>query len=780
MHAPTSTTALFSPPALDRAAVDEPPALKTAAFPAASLAGVDPPRIMIVDDEPVVVRTVRKFLTQAGYADFVTATDSTTVIETLRRGTPDLILLDIVMPEVGGLELLRMIRAEFDDRCLPVIILTAADDPFTRRIALELGASDFLSKPVDSAELRLRVRNALTLKTHHDHLQELVRHRTRELARANEELQREVAERWVAEQKARRQSAILQGANRIFEGALTCANEREVAQTFLSVAEGLTQSQFGWVAELNALGRLDALIVSDAGWQACRVPRGDAVRLLRNFEVKSYWGRAFREGAPIIVNNPASHPDRTGLPEGHPPIHSFLGVSLKQGGKTFGMVALANKPGGYTPGDQQVVEDLAGAFVEALMRKRAEENLRVAREDALAANRTKSQFLANMSHEIRTPLTAIIGFTDLLFDEANSPAAMQAVQTVKRNCRHLLKVVNDILDLSKIESGRPQPEWSQCPLAPIVAEVVDLLRVSAAEKKLSLAVRHDGPVPETIRTDPTRLREILLNLVGNAVKFTFQGSVTLSVGLDPGRGGPRLRFEVADTGIGMTDEQVAMLFKPFVQADGSSTRKFGGTGLGLAISRRLARLLGGDITVRSVAGRGSTFTLAIPPGPLDGIRLVAGEPGLPMQAPAEPPIAPPAVAGPLAARVLLVEDSIDNQRLIQMILAKAGAEVAIVENGEQAVERLLGGRSQADPAEPRPFDVVLMDMQMPVMDGYEATRRLRAAGYGGPIVALTAHAMKLDAEQCLAAGCDGYMSKPLDRQGLVELVREHAATSAKR
>jgi PAS domain S-box-containing protein len=398
---------------------------------------------------------------------------------------------------------------------------------------------------------------------------------------------------------------------------------------------------------------------------------------------------------------------------------------------------------------------------------------------AEVANRAKSEFLANMSHEIRTPMTAILGYADLLAESLDKPEQLDAVQIIRRNGEHLLAIINDILDLSKLEAGKMRVE--RCAVAPLeVAEdVISLLRVRAEGKRLKLRLVTDGPIPKTIQTDATRLRQILFNLVGNAIKFTELGEVRVTLRLaDGGPNGRPLVFEVADTGIGMTPEQLKNLFRPFQQADASTSRKYGGTGLGLAISKRLAEMLGGDITATSRPGEGSTFVVTLDPGPLADEEVV--QPSESRSAPSSSRPEEQDSLPKLHCRVLLAEDGPDNQRIISFFLTKAGASVTVVDNGRKAVELALGeGRaSEANPAEGPPFDVILMDMQMPVMDGYEATRQLRARGYSGPIIALTAHAMAHDRQKCLDAGCDDYAAKPIERKELVRLVAEHTARSA--
>ena len=398
-------------------------------------------------------------------------------------------------------------------------------------------------------------------------------------------------------------------------------------------------------------------------------------------------------------------------------------------------------------------------------RKQAEVELQAAMATANAATRAKSEFLANMSHEIRTPMTAVLGYAELLLDGtvAEEEERREAVITMQRNGNYLLGLLDDILDLSKIEAGRLTiEEISFCPLE-LLADVKSLMAARASGRELVFEATATDPIPEVIRSDPTRLRQILVNLVGNAIKFTDEGRVEIRL-FQRDRGGvPALQWEVVDTGIGMTAEQLDRVFSPFTQADNSTTREYVGTGLGLTISKRLAVLLGGDLEVETQPGAGSRFAIWHPMGPLEGVAtdsdaqarlnalLDGGSAAAATQAPAE-----------FDARILLAEDGPDNQRLIKRILTRAGADVTVAENGQVAVEQI---RAAIDAG--APFDAVLMDMQMPVMDGYEATRALREDGLEMPIIALTAHAMAGDRDKCIAAGCDDYATKPVDRAKLL-------------
>ena len=386
-------------------------------------------------------------------------------------------------------------------------------------------------------------------------------------------------------------------------------------------------------------------------------------------------------------------------------------------------------------------------------------------DEATAATKAKSEFLANMSHEIRTPMTAILGFAETVADNVNDEQNVDAINTIIRNGEHLLAIINDILDLSKVESGNMCVEHQWIDPVKVVAEVIDLTTVQADGAGLELKASFEGLIPESIQTDPMRLRQILINLVGNAIKFTEVGQVELIVRSVEHDGRSSMEFDIVDTGIGMSSDQVERLFKPFSQADTSTTRKFGGTGLGLTISKRFAQLLDGDLhLVETHQGQGTRFRATVGAGELDGI---SRKPARIEQAKDRCDLA--ANNGPVrldGIRVLLAEDGPDNQRLLSFLLRKAGAKVQLAENGQLAMEAAIAATEKGTP-----FDCVLMDMQMPVMGGYEATRRLREHGYSGPILALTAHAMDGDMKKCLEAGCDDYLTKPVNRELLTKKVR---------
>ncbi len=394
--------------------------------------------------------------------------------------------------------------------------------------------------------------------------------------------------------------------------------------------------------------------------------------------------------------------------------------------------------------------------------QRADAHLTRATDDAGSAAKAKSQFLANMSHEIRTPMTAILGYISVLDERVSNadPESAEAIQIIRRNGTHLLAMIEDILDLARLDAGTL--EIRNRPFSPIdvVKDVLAPMEARARNKGIGLHLCADAGIPPIIESDSARFRQILINLVDNAIKFTEMGFVTLHVGMLASTCDSMLEIRVVDTGIGLNGLRIDALSEPFAQADSSMSRQFGGTGLGLSLCVRLAKSLGGAIVAISLPDGGSEFSLTIPAQ-------------TPSHCAADVDINN--VAATAAAslgnqdnerldgrRVLLVEDGIDNQRLFQRFLTKAGADVSMAVNGEEAVARL-----QSDLESDLLPDIVIMDMQMPIMDGYEATKELRRKQLTLPIIALTAHAMAEDRARCLEAGCDDYLSKPVDRSTLI-------------
>ena len=392
-----------------------------------------------------------------------------------------------------------------------------------------------------------------------------------------------------------------------------------------------------------------------------------------------------------------------------------------------------------------------GTYLDISERKQQDQELQRAKEAAEAANLARGQFLANMSHEMRTPLTAVIGFAQALKSGEHTPEGLRdAIETILSSGEYLLEIVNDILDLSKIDAGALRIERIPMSLRDVVHEVQKITERKALEKGLALSFHVDPAVPLSVNSDPLRLRQILINLVSNAIKFTELGTIRVDLSYDPGAN--TYSFSVADSGIGIAADQLARIFKPFGQADSSTTRKYGGTGLGLAISAQLAKLLDGELTAASTLGVGSTF----------GVEF-ACERADTEQAPVRVPEARavPASAA-LHGDILVADDVRANQKLIALHLQATSLNVVFAENGQEAL----------DAAANRPFSAILMDVQMPVMDGLTATRLLRSRGIEIPIIAFSANAMPEDVQRCLEAGCSGHLGKPFAQEELLQILAD--------
>lgn len=397
----------------------------------------------------------------------------------------------------------------------------------------------------------------------------------------------------------------------------------------------------------------------------------------------------------------------------------------------------------------------------------AREEMEKAFKQAEQATIIKSEFLATMSHEIRTPLTAIIGFAETaLFDDASQELRQSSNRKIIRSGKHLLQIINDILDLSKIEANKLEIEHVELSLFELLADVENLVRPAAEDKGLGFSINYIFPLPDKIISDPLRIKQILINLCNNAIKFTAQGHVLINVSSKDALAESKLVFEVVDSGIGIKENKLDKIFQAYQQADTSTTRKYGGTGLGLSLSKTLAEHLGGDLAVKSEVNKGSVFTFTILYEHVLGSKMVYSNANIPDVYTMSERVK---ASGYLTGKVLLAEDNEDNQDLLKLYLKRMGIEVTIVNNGKLAYEACCNSH----------FNAILMDMRMPVMGGLEAVKLIRAKGIYTPIIALTADAMKEDKKACFEVGCNDFLSKPIDANALSETLEKYLPSAEK-
>ena len=553
-----------------------------------------------------------------------------------------------------------------------------------------------------------------------------------------------------SEDQLRWRNDVLEGINTIFHDVMKFESEEEVGMACLSVAEQITRSTFGFIGRISPSGFLDNIGISDPGWKACSMPESEAPVMPRNLPVRGLFGRVLQEGRAFSSNNPDGHPDSRGLPTGHPELSAFLGVPLRQSGSVFGMIGLGNKPGGYTELDLEAADAVAVAASEALLRKQADRQVLEAKEEADTANRAKSEFLSNMSHEIRTPLNGVKGMIQLAQMKNFEPKTLEYLDYAKKSADHLQDLLNDILDLSKIEAGKFDLHQEPFGLRELVDSILGPLAVTAQQKRLDLHSTLDANVPDRLLGDAGHLRQVLTNLIDNALKFTEQGQVELRVEPAAGEGaeGINLRFAVRDTGIGIAQDKLELIFESFEQVRSSHHAKYGGTGLGLAISRRLVKLMGGDLRVESREGCGSTFSFCVD---FESVDVAQEAPEASQSETHE--------ARPL--RILVAEDSTMNQIYILDLLESLGHRPVLAQNGREALEKLAEAH----------FDAVLMDIRMPELDGAQATRIIRNSPPDGvdpaiPVIALSAHAMQDEIERYMLEGFSAYLTKPVDQEAL--------------
>jgi signal transduction histidine kinase/CheY-like chemotaxis protein len=469
------------------------------------------------------------------------------------------------------------------------------------------------------------------------------------------------------------------------------------------------------------------------------------------------WGEVVRQRAPLMLNNfQADHPLKKGYPEGHAQLTRFLSIPLIDNNRIVAIVAVANRKSDYTQTDILQLSLLMDSVWRMTERIRGEDELLQAKEVAEAANQAKSEFLANMSHEIRTPMNGIMGMSQLLAYTELTDNQKECLDSIRTSSDNLLALINNILDLSKVEAGKVELEVESFSLRGCLKEVITTHNASLDAKELLLKCDIADDVPDNLNGDQLRLKQVLHNIVGNAVKFSETGIITVSAELEEAGVDPLLlKLSVTDTGTGISPEAISRIFAPFSQEDNSTTRKYGGTGLGLSISAKLVELMGGKIWAESSKGSGSTFHLVIPFHKSEGTETGRSQ--------AKPDLLLSCDSRPL--RILVADDQEINRKVTTRLLEKCGHIMETAEDGSEALEKWQSGS----------FDVILMDLEMPGMDGVEATGRIREAEQNGdhrtPIIALTAHALKNVQERLLEQGFDGYVSKPMNTNSLLTEIR---------
>lgn len=665
--------------------------------------------ILLVDDRPDGLMAMEVVLNSPRY-NLVKADSGVEALEQIRKYDFAAILLDVQMPGMDGFQTAEQIRKNDRHRDTPIIFVTAInkDEAYVHRGYLT-GAVDYILKPFDPLILRSKVAV--------------------------------FAELYLSQQRLKEQSEQLKVSERRERYLKLTELELQNLKRYRSLVDAIPHIVWkthgdGSVDYFNAFWTNYTGLSQDDS-------RGDG------------WHKAFEEDdlhtflkawlTAITRNEPFEIECRIRSRDGDNRWHWLRSVpETDVFGQAMGWVVTAMD-----------IQD----------RRAMEQTLRKAKDAADAANQAKSQFLANMSHEIRTPLGAILGFTEILNrSDMTEDERTNTISIIQRNGNALLKIIDEILDLSKVEAGRIEVEDIRFDLNQLLYDVTHLLQNKAENKKVDFRVHLKSSLPKYVHTDPTRLRQLLNNLIGNAVKFTESGRVDVEIMWNKEPEGHRqdstrdygnLRVFVSDTGIGIPNEKARMLFQPFTQIDGSTSRRFGGTGLGLTLSRKLAQAMGGNVWMeKSQVGLGSTFAFEISAAIDPDVEMIRRLSASEEESSEQQNFPPDYLQG---MKILLAEDSEDNQRLIRHFLNKVGAEVEIANNGIQALDKV----AKDD------YDLVLLDIQMPEMDGYQAISILRGQGYQGGVVAITAHALKEDREQCLRLGFDDHISKPIQRARLI-------------
>ena len=529
-------------------------------------------------------------------------------------------------------------------------------------------------------------------------------------------------------------------------------SQKEIVDFARSEVVEITQSEFGFIGFLDE----DESVLTTDSWSKETMAKCAVSDNPIHFPVAQagLWAEPVRQRKPIVISDYAAYDaGKKTVPAGHVPIQRFLSVPVFEGERIVAVAAVANKHNDYSEADIQAVTSMMNDMWKLLMSKQAEKDIKEAKSQAETANLAKSQFLANMSHEIRTPISVIMGFADLLKKKRSSDEDIERINLIQDSSQKLLRLINDILDVSKIEAGELQVHIGDCNLNDLLSDIESMALQMATDKGLAFRAVKTAELPTMIKSDYGRLHQCLVNLVTNAIKFTASGHVHITASVNE-QDNSMIRFDVADTGIGVAPDKLELIFESFSQVDTTQTGQQTGTGLGLTITKRLAKLLGGAVFVSSQPGKGSVFSLVIP----TGLDLNVQTPAQ-MHAPPEEQASAPQFTGD----VLVAEDNEWLRIYIKELLAEFGVKAVFAVDGNMAVQK----------AADKPFDLILMDIQMPHLNGYEALKALRKKEVAAPVVALTAHAMAGFEKACLKHGFAGYLSKPISQDKLLQILNKH-------